>query len=159
RTALVCWLGLAAEAARAERPPLELALVEPREAREFAAELDAPPSREAPPAPVDDAERLEQASARGPAPEPGRPPPSIRHRFSDGPRNVARARGASLARAEALGIGGHAAAQKLLWNRPGPELLAAVPGKPPKNLLWPVVAGTWGRGFGFTRKIRTDLRH
>jgi murein DD-endopeptidase MepM/ murein hydrolase activator NlpD len=112
-----------------------------------------------PPAAAADA--LEAALAladKPPAPELAARP-VIRHAFSDGPRAVPRARGASLARAEALGIGGHAVTRQLLWSRPSPELLAAVPGKTPKNLLWPVVGGTWGRGFGYTRKIRVELRH
>jgi murein DD-endopeptidase MepM/ murein hydrolase activator NlpD len=97
-------------------------------------------------------------SDKPPAPELAARP-VIRHSFSDGPRAVPRTRGASLARAQALGIGGHVATRQLLWTRPSPELLAAVPGKAPKNLLWPVVGGTWGRGFGYTRKIRVELRH
>jgi murein DD-endopeptidase MepM/ murein hydrolase activator NlpD len=88
-------------------------------------------------------------------PEPG----GVQHHFKDGPRAVPKARGASLARAQTLGIGGHAATRQLLWSRPSPELLSAVPGQAPKSLLWPVVGGTWGRGFGYTRKIRVDLRH
>ncbi|MFI5306988.1 MAG: M23 family metallopeptidase [Polyangiales bacterium] len=79
--------------------------------------------------------------------------------FSNGPRAVPRVRGASLARAQALGIGGHELTRQLLWTRPSAELLAAVPGKAPKKLLWPVVGGTFGRGFGFTRKLRPELRH
>jgi murein DD-endopeptidase MepM/ murein hydrolase activator NlpD len=89
--------------------------------------------------------------------------PAPRHivypRFSDGPRAVPRARGASLVRAQALGIGGHATTRQMLWSRPAPELLAAVPGKAPKSLLWPVVGGCFGRGFGYTRKLRPELRH
>jgi len=79
--------------------------------------------------------------------------------FSNGPRAVPRARGASLARAQALGLGGHESTRQMLWTRPAPELLAAVPGKAPKTLLWPVVGGKFGRGFGFTRKLRPELRH
>ena len=70
-----------------------------------------------------------------------------------------RARGAALARALSLGIGDHQKTRQLLWSRPGPELMAAVPGPAPKSLLWPVVGGKWGRGFGFTRKVRVELRH
>jgi murein DD-endopeptidase MepM/ murein hydrolase activator NlpD len=79
--------------------------------------------------------------------------------FSNGPRAVPRIRGASLARAQTLGIGGHEFTRQLLWTRPSAELLAAVPGKAPQKLLWPVVGGTFGRGFGFTRKLRPELRH
>ena len=80
-------------------------------------------------------------------------------RFSNGPRQVPRPRGASLRRARALGIGGLQATRKLLRSRPSAELLAAVRGLPPRDLLWPVVDGRWGRGFGYTRKRRKDLRH
>ena len=79
--------------------------------------------------------------------------------WDNGPRAVPRARGAAFARAEALGIGGHYTTKRLLWSRPGAELLAAVPGDRPHALLWPVVGGKWGRGFGYTRRVRTELRH
>lgn len=88
-----------------------------------------------------------------------RPETRRRRQFSDGPRLVPRARGAALARAQALGIGGHFTTKRLLWNRPDGELQKAVPGPAPRSLLWPVVGGHWGRGFGFTRKVRTELRH
>lgn len=80
-------------------------------------------------------------------------------RFSNGPRAVPRPRGAAHSRAQALGIGGHLATKHLLWSRPSPELLRAVPGPRPRSLLWPVVGGRWGRGFGYTRRVRTELRH
>jgi murein DD-endopeptidase MepM/ murein hydrolase activator NlpD len=79
--------------------------------------------------------------------------------FDNGPRAVPRPRGAALIRAQALGIGGHFATKHLLWSRPTPQLLAAVPGARPRSLLWPVVGGRWGRGFGYTRRVRTELRH
>jgi murein DD-endopeptidase MepM/ murein hydrolase activator NlpD len=85
--------------------------------------------------------------------------PQRRRHFSDGPRSVPRARGAALARARTLGIGDHLTTKRLLWTPPGAELRNAVPGAAPRSLLWPVVGGHWGRGFGFTRKIRTELRH
>ena len=80
-------------------------------------------------------------------------------RFSNGPRDVPRARGASLRRAEALGIGDLKSTRKLLRGPVPQELLAAVPGGAPDELLWPVVGGHWGRGFGYTRRLRRDLRH
>jgi murein DD-endopeptidase MepM/ murein hydrolase activator NlpD len=80
-------------------------------------------------------------------------------RFSNGPRSVPRPRGAALVRAQALGIGSHFATKHLLWSRPSPELMRAVPGERPRSLLWPVVGGRWGRGFGYTRRVRTELRH
>lgn len=79
--------------------------------------------------------------------------------FSNGPRAVPRPRGAALQRAQALGIGGHTTTKQLLWSRPGPALMEAVPGARPRSLLWPVVGGRWGRGFGYTRRVRTELRH
>jgi len=88
-----------------------------------------------------------------------RPETHRRRQFSDGPRLVPRARGAAFARAQALGIGGHLTTKRLLWTRPSGDLQKAVPGPAPRTLLWPVVGGHWGRGFGFTRKIRTELRH
>jgi len=80
-------------------------------------------------------------------------------RFSNGPRAVPRARGAAWTRAQSLGIGGHLATKHLLWSRPSRALLEAVPGERPRSLLWPVVGGRWGRGFGYTRRVRTELRH
>lgn len=88
-----------------------------------------------------------------------RHPQGKRRRFSDGPRQVPRARGASLARAQALGIGDPASTRQLMWSKPSRALQEAVPGPKPRSLLWPVVGGRWGRGFGYTRKVRTDLRH
>ncbi len=80
-------------------------------------------------------------------------------RFSNGPRNVARPRGRALARAAALGIGTHEATIKLLRSGASAELRAAVDLPRPRTLLWPVPGGHPGRGFGFTRRVRTDLRH
>jgi murein DD-endopeptidase MepM/ murein hydrolase activator NlpD len=87
-------------------------------------------------------------------------PPRVRQRhWNNGPRAVPKARGTAQARAEALGIGGHLTTKRMLWTPPADELLHAVPGARPKSLLWPVVGGKWGRGFGFTRKARPELRH
>jgi murein DD-endopeptidase MepM/ murein hydrolase activator NlpD len=80
-------------------------------------------------------------------------------RFSNGPRRVPRPRGASLARANALGLGSYKAAKRLLRNPPDKAVLDACKGKAPKRLLWPVVGGKWGRGFGYTRERRRELRH
>jgi murein DD-endopeptidase MepM/ murein hydrolase activator NlpD len=51
------------------------------------------------------------------------------------------------------------AIRNILRNVPSPEILAAAGNNKPKDLLWPVVKGTWGRGFGFTRKLRPELHH
>jgi len=79
--------------------------------------------------------------------------------FSDGPRNVPRPRGAALARAQALGLGTRAAATRLLTAPPESRWTAAVRGRRARTLLWPVEGARLGRGFGFTRRERTELRH
>ena len=79
--------------------------------------------------------------------------------WDNGPRAVPKARGTAQARAQALGIGGHFSTKRMLWTPPAEGLLGAVPGPRPKSLLWPVVGGKWGRGFGYTRKARPELRH
>lgn len=80
-------------------------------------------------------------------------------RFSNGPRWVPAPRGRALVRATELGIGTHEATVKLLRSGPSAELRAAVPGEQPRTLLWPVPGGHPGRGFGFTRRVRAELRH
>ncbi|HEX2677580.1 MAG TPA: M23 family metallopeptidase [Polyangiales bacterium] len=86
--------------------------------------------------------------------------PAFLARFSNGPRNVPVARGNARARAERLGLSSHREEMRpLLWTRPDPALLAEVRGEMPKNLLWPVVGGTFGRGFGYTRTLRPELPH
>jgi murein DD-endopeptidase MepM/ murein hydrolase activator NlpD len=85
--------------------------------------------------------------------------PAYLARFSDGPRRVPRARGAAKKRADELKIGSADQARRLLRSRPEPELLRAVRGSAPRDLLWPVVQGHFGRGFGFTRRVRTELPH
>lgn len=80
-------------------------------------------------------------------------------RFSNGPRHVPRPRGASLERAERLGIGGLEATREILRGRIDAALAEQVQGERPRELLWPVVGGHFGRGFGYTRRVRTDLRH
>jgi murein DD-endopeptidase MepM/ murein hydrolase activator NlpD len=80
-------------------------------------------------------------------------------RFSDGPRRVPQPRGASLARAQALGIGTHDAARRLLRDAPDPRWIRAARGASPRTLHWPVDGGRYGRGFGFVRTTRPDLRH
>jgi len=80
-------------------------------------------------------------------------------RFSDGPRRVPRPRGASLRRATALGLGTREAAHRLLHARPEPRWVEASRGEVDDALLWPVALGRFGRGFGFVRRTRPDLRH
>jgi murein DD-endopeptidase MepM/ murein hydrolase activator NlpD len=85
--------------------------------------------------------------------------PAYLARFSDGPRHVPEPRGAAKVRADRLGIGSADAARMLLRNRPSAALLHEVDGKKPKELLWPVLNGHFGRGFGLTRRVRTELPH
>jgi murein DD-endopeptidase MepM/ murein hydrolase activator NlpD len=85
--------------------------------------------------------------------------PAYLARFSDGPRRVPEPRGAAKVRADRLGIGSADAARKLLHSRPPAALLREVTGNKPKELLWPVVRGHFGRGFGMTRRVRTELPH
>lgn len=80
-------------------------------------------------------------------------------RFSDGPRNVPRRRGASLERSNALGLGTRDAARQLLSGPPRAEWVRAAAGAPQDELLWPVEGGRFGRGFGYVRRTRPDLRH
>lgn len=80
-------------------------------------------------------------------------------RFSDGPRRVPAARGASAARAESLGLGTRNAASRLFHGRPKPEWVAAARAPMPEHLRWPVELGRFGRGFGYVRVTRPDLRH
>ncbi|MCB9592072.1 MAG: M23 family metallopeptidase [Sandaracinaceae bacterium] len=82
-------------------------------------------------------------------------------RFSDGPRNVPTPRGASLARAQAIGLGTREAASRAM-HQPPPEAwlrVAAWRGEAVERLLWPVDDGRFIRGFGFVRHTRPDLRH
>ncbi len=81
------------------------------------------------------------------------------HASTNGPRWVPRPRGASLKRAIELGLGTHEAAISLLRNRPDERVVKAAGKADPRTLLWPVVNGKWGRGFGYTRKARPDLHH
>jgi murein DD-endopeptidase MepM/ murein hydrolase activator NlpD len=80
-------------------------------------------------------------------------------RFSNGPRWVPQPRGAAFERARALGLGTFDAAKQLLSSPPEQAVLEACKGEKPKKLLWPVVGGKWGRGFGYTRTLRPELRH
>jgi murein DD-endopeptidase MepM/ murein hydrolase activator NlpD len=85
--------------------------------------------------------------------------PAYLARFSDGPRRVPEPHGPAKELADRLGIGSAEVARRLLQARPSAELVSAVPGEAPKTLLWPVVQGRFGRGFGFTRRARPELKH
>jgi murein DD-endopeptidase MepM/ murein hydrolase activator NlpD len=80
-------------------------------------------------------------------------------RWSDGPRDVPRPRGASAERARALGLGTRETATHLLTRPPEARWVAAARGRKGRPLLWPVDGARFGRGFGFVRRERTDLPH
>ncbi|MEM7604861.1 MAG: M23 family metallopeptidase [Myxococcota bacterium] len=80
-----------------------------------------------------------------------------RHRpryHCDGPRRVPVAGPAARSRAERLDLGSRAAYGRILRGPADPALLteAALAGEAEPNLLWPVPRGTFGRGFGYTRR-------
>lgn len=79
--------------------------------------------------------------------------------FSPGRKWVPVARGSAQKRAQDLGLISVEAVRNLLRSTPSRPLLAAAGNEKPTKLLWPVVKGTWGRGFGFTRVLRPELRH
>jgi murein DD-endopeptidase MepM/ murein hydrolase activator NlpD len=118
------------------------------------------PSQAAPPSSAMTSESLHgatQSVRRYKLDKRGRP--AYLARFSDGPRRVPEARGAAKVRADRLGVGSTDAARKLLAKKPADKLLREVAGPKPKELLWPVVRGHFGRGFGLTRRVRTNLPH
>jgi len=81
-------------------------------------------------------------------------------RYSNGPRRVPRPRGASEVRARALGLGTEPVGHRLLIAPPEERWVRAAGGdQAPDHLTWPVENGRFGRGFGFVRHTRPDLRH
>ncbi|MEZ4340556.1 MAG: M23 family metallopeptidase [Sandaracinaceae bacterium] len=80
-----------------------------------------------------------------------------RDHVCDGPRRVPIPDGEAAARAEALGLGGRPAADRLRIGRPRPEWLATLDAPPREDLLWPVARGLFSRGFGHVR--RPEIRH
>ncbi len=81
----------------------------------------------------------------------------LRRRFSNGPRRVPIPRGASARRARDLGLG-EGARRSLLRGRPEPAWVDAAP-EGEADLIWPVEDGWFGRGFGYVRQTRPELRH
>jgi murein DD-endopeptidase MepM/ murein hydrolase activator NlpD len=77
----------------------------------------------------------------------------------DGPRRAPEPYGGAALRAEQLGLGTVQTAQHLLISVPRTSWVDAVEGNQAPTLLWPVESGTFGRGFGYTRKERKALRH
>jgi len=61
--------------------------------------------------------------------------------------------------AEDLGLGTFRTARRLLAKAPDQAWVDAVEGQKRPTLLWPVPNGRFGRGFGYTRKQRRELRH
>ena len=80
-----------------------------------------------------------------------------RPRVCDGPRRVPLPEGEARARAEALGLGGRPAADRLRIGRPPDEWLAVLDTPPRDDLLWPVARGLFSMGFGRVR--REEVRH
>jgi len=78
-------------------------------------------------------------------------------RICDGPRRVPVPQGEVAERAEALGLGGRPAADRLRIGRPRAEWLAALDAEPRDDLLWPVARGLFSRGFGRVR--RAEIAH
>jgi murein DD-endopeptidase MepM/ murein hydrolase activator NlpD len=69
------------------------------------------------------------------------------------------AHGAAQQLAQALEIGDAPSARRLLSSPPPLALSQEMGRSRPRTLLWPVLQGQFGRGFGFTRKLRKDLQH
>jgi Peptidase family M23 len=77
----------------------------------------------------------------------------------NGPRRTPEPYGEEAFIAQDLGLGSLHAAHALLRSAPDEEWVKAVKGKAKPTLLWPVEGGSFGRGFGFVRKERKNLRH
>ena len=86
-------------------------------------------------------------------PRPPMPP------FCEGPRMVPRAVGHAAVLASELGLGGLHAVRRVLTQGADPRWIAAAGGPQGRQaLLWPVIGGRFGRGFGYVRK-RIEVRH
>jgi len=108
------------------------------------------------------------ASAREPTGEDtgterrGAATPSWATRDPWGTRRVPSPRGASARRAKRLGIGGLRDVRRIFREGPSPQLRteAAFHGRMGTGPLhWPVDGGRFGRGFGYVRRSRPELRH
>ena len=80
-------------------------------------------------------------------------------KMCEGPRRVPEPYGEAAERAEELGLGTQEVGHRLLRSPPKPEWVAAVKDRKHRTLLWPVEDGSFGRGFGYTRKHKRSLRH
>lgn len=83
----------------------------------------------------------------------------VRHKMCDGPRRTPEPYGPEAFQADELGLGTLEAGRKLLREPPREEWVRAVRGRSRPTLLWPVENGSFGRGFGYVRKVRRSLRH
>lgn len=77
----------------------------------------------------------------------------------NGPRRTPEPYGKDAYLAEDLGLGTLEAGQRLLRKAPEQAWVQAIEGSKRPSMLWPVQNGRFGRGFGFTRKERKELRH
>lgn len=83
----------------------------------------------------------------------------VKHPMCDGPRRTPEPYGEAAFIASDLGLGTLDTARALLRGAPDLAWVKAVRGKAQPTLLWPVESGSFGRGFGYTRKQRKALRH
>jgi murein DD-endopeptidase MepM/ murein hydrolase activator NlpD len=105
------------------------------------------------------AARADDRGVDSPAHPHAAPAAGAPFRWSDGPRNVPRPRGAAAERARSLGLGTREAATHLLSHAPEARWVAAARGRKTRSLRWPVDGARLGRGFGFVRRERTELPH
>lgn len=80
-------------------------------------------------------------------------------RRCNGARRVPAPYGQDAYLAEDLGLGTLKTAQWLLSHAPERLWVEAVQGSARPTLLWPSPKGRFGRGFGYTRTRRRELRH
>lgn len=130
----------AEETATSEAAPAVRAVAEAEEAA-----LDDAPSDEAAEAPAESGSRARSGARRS--------------RWTDGPRRVPTPRGASMIRAQSLGLGTVDAAHELLRESPRSPWKRAAGSRAPSQLRWPVDIGAIGRGFGYVRHDRPEVRH
>jgi murein DD-endopeptidase MepM/ murein hydrolase activator NlpD len=83
----------------------------------------------------------------------------IKGKLCDGPRRTPEPFGEEAFLAEELGLGTQKTAVDLLRHAPRSEWVDHIDGNASPSLLWPVERGSFGRGFGYTRKQRKSLRH
>ncbi len=77
----------------------------------------------------------------------------------NGPRRTPEPFGKDAYVAEDLGLGTVTTGQRLLRKAPQQTWVDAIKGHERPTMLWPVANGRFGRGFGYTRTQRRELRH